>query len=172
VCAGASRSVCWRPTVGKGQGIPRRQAPRARRWSRRTGGCSGGRRCRAGTGASVAQVREPRRGVSCSYRSHSVKREPELHTCLPEIPGLCWANVGLLASLIPPKNYGPNCDFFICGPGRDRTCDQGIMSPSGPVRRRLEVSRPVSDGPSEQVIYDSSETLGDCRRRVRKSNVG
>jgi hypothetical protein len=43
-------------------------------------------------------------------------------------PGFCWVNVWLLAPLIQPKNYGLNCDF-ICGPGRDRTCDQGIMSP-------------------------------------------
>lgn len=35
------------------------------------------RRCKAGTGASVAQVPEPRRKVSSRYRSHGVKDEPD-----------------------------------------------------------------------------------------------
>jgi hypothetical protein len=39
-----------------------------------------GTKCQAGTGASVAQVPEPRLEVSGRYRSHAVKHEPEFHT--------------------------------------------------------------------------------------------
>ncbi len=39
-----------------------------------------GTKCQAGTGASVAQVPEPRPKVSGRYRSHAVKHEPEFHT--------------------------------------------------------------------------------------------
>jgi hypothetical protein len=38
-----------------------------------------GTKCQAGTGASVAQVPEPRLKVSGRYRSHAVKHEPEFH---------------------------------------------------------------------------------------------
>ena len=39
-----------------------------------------GTKCQAGTGASVAQVPEPRRKVSSRCRIHAVKHEPEFHT--------------------------------------------------------------------------------------------
>ena len=49
-----------------------------------------GTKCQAGTGASVAQVPEPRPKVSGRYRSHAVKHEPELHTVLRETRGDKW----------------------------------------------------------------------------------
>src|SRR6516165_11048067 len=52
---------------------PAKKVAPARWWTSR-------HKCQAGTGASVAQVPDPRREVSGSYRSHGVKDEPDSHT--------------------------------------------------------------------------------------------
>jgi hypothetical protein len=54
-----------------------------------------GTKCQGGTGASVAQVPEPRPKVSSRYRSHGVKHEPGPHTYAYDLLGVSVAPTGL-----------------------------------------------------------------------------
>ena len=63
-----------------------------------------GTKCQAGTGASVAQVPEPRLKVSRRYRSHAVKHEPGFHTLTTAIALSNGCHRGQTAEGPVPKN--------------------------------------------------------------------
>jgi hypothetical protein len=92
--------------------------------------------CHIGTGATVAQVPEPRPRVSSTYRSHCGKYGPDQHKSMyrDHTAPLCV----FVSNLCPTAKMNSSrerenpriCRGFSNSGGRIRTCDLRVMSPT------------------------------------------